>query len=382
MLGYLYQVRSALYMLMKNGNSYAQISIEKFDDVAFETQGTPHELIQLKHHTNRTGSLSNKSVDLWRTLKVWIDMILSDHTLLEMTCFVIITTTHITEGTAADMILKKDYNNAYMILKEVANTGGNKDNEQYYQAFLSMNEENIKSLLSHISIISSAPNVDNVLDDIKKELKYSCRFEHIDAVTERIEGWWFKEVIKALMSDDAVIMSQRQLHDKIFEISRQYDDDNLPIEFWDLDSVEEEDLDFKDRLFLEQLRLIQSSSKTLNIAIRDYYRASRQRSSWIRQGLLYANELDRYECKLKDSWERAFAAMQDNLQEYGTATDAEKEKEGRILYNKVSQLDIRIRNKCDEPYVMHGTYHIMANNLKVGWHIDFIEILEHMLKRM
>ena len=35
MLGYLYQVRYALALLMKNDNADFQISIEKFDDVRF-----------------------------------------------------------------------------------------------------------------------------------------------------------------------------------------------------------------------------------------------------------------------------------------------------------------------------------------------------------
>lgn len=380
MLGYLYQVRFALYMLLKNDNSDAQISIEKFDDVTFETNGTPYELIQLKHHTNKAGSLSDKSGDLWRTLKVWIDMINSDKTLLETTDFVIITTAQVNEGTAAFKIQKNECSEAYSILKETAQNSVNKENKPFYQSFLSMDEKEIKKLLSHICILSSAPDIVDVLENMKKILKYSCPFEYLDTVTERVEGWWFKEVIKALKSDVAVIMSQRQLHGKVLEISQQYDEDNLPIDFGELDSIDEKDLDSKDRLFLEQLRLIKTSSNTLNIALRDYYRASMQRSSWIRQGLLYADELDRYECRLKDSWERAFATMQDNLQDYGNATDLEKEKEGRTLYNHVSNSDIRIRDKCYESYVMHGTYHIMANSLTVGWHVDFVKKLKHLLE--
>ena len=36
MLGYLYQIRYALALLLKNDNPDYQISIEKFDDVAFD----------------------------------------------------------------------------------------------------------------------------------------------------------------------------------------------------------------------------------------------------------------------------------------------------------------------------------------------------------
>lgn len=82
MVGYLYQVRYALQLLLDHDNTNYQINIEKFDDVAFNEDGSPRELIQLKHHVNNGGSLSDSSTDLWRTLKVWIDMISSDQTVL------------------------------------------------------------------------------------------------------------------------------------------------------------------------------------------------------------------------------------------------------------------------------------------------------------
>ena len=67
MLGYLYQVRCALKLLLENDNSDFQISIEKFDDVAFSQEGVPKQLIQLKHHVQHKGSLTDGSTDLWNT---------------------------------------------------------------------------------------------------------------------------------------------------------------------------------------------------------------------------------------------------------------------------------------------------------------------------
>ena len=157
---------------------------------------------------------------------------------------------------------------------------------------------------------------------------------------------------------------------KIYEITRQYGDDNLPIEFWDLEEVEEAELDPKDRVFLEQLRLLQYQSATLCLALKDYYKASMQRSSWLRQGLVYANELDTYEHRLTDAWEHAFAQMQEDLTDYGIPTEQEKINAGKK----------RIRQGVNAPYVMQGTYHHLANSLTIGWHIDFFEKLKHILK--
>ena len=50
------------------------MTIELFDDVAWEKNGEVQELLQLKHHQQSAGNLSDMSVDLWKTLKVWLDI--------------------------------------------------------------------------------------------------------------------------------------------------------------------------------------------------------------------------------------------------------------------------------------------------------------------
>ena len=49
-LGYLYQIRLALYLAMKDENIDKDLGIELLDDVSFYSEGTPLELIQVKHH--------------------------------------------------------------------------------------------------------------------------------------------------------------------------------------------------------------------------------------------------------------------------------------------------------------------------------------------
>ena len=114
-------------------------------------------------------------------------------------------------------------------------------------------------------------------------------------------------------------------------------------------------------------------------ALRDYYRAFKQRANWVRNDLLFVNELEKYEQRLIDEWEHAFAAMEDDLAEYSGVTEEEKIKEGRRLFSEIEKKDIRIRPKCQEAFVMRGSYHMLANQLKVGWHIDFYDRLKRLL---
>jgi hypothetical protein len=71
-VGYLYQTSWALLELISQKRADASLTLEMLDDVEWDADGSAAELIQVKHHAT-PGGLGNKSVDLWRTLNVWLD---------------------------------------------------------------------------------------------------------------------------------------------------------------------------------------------------------------------------------------------------------------------------------------------------------------------
>jgi hypothetical protein len=68
-LGYAYQAEVALVEFVRRAKieSATKLTIERYDDVAFETDGRPRELLQTKHHIRGVGNLGDRSRDLWRT---------------------------------------------------------------------------------------------------------------------------------------------------------------------------------------------------------------------------------------------------------------------------------------------------------------------------
>ena len=326
MLGYLYQVRYALALLLENDNSDFQISIEKFDDVAFSKDGIPKQLIQLKHHVQRQGNLTDGSTDLWRTLKVWIDVISESPDILNGTKFLIVTTAIAPDNTAASF-LKKDENRneeiAYEKLKNICIISENKEHKKYYEAFLKTDEITLKRLLSQICIIDSANNIVDVEKIYRRQIRYSCIPKYENQICERLEGWWYKKAVEALNSDTPIFVNQRQVRSFIVSVSQEYSDENLPIDIFDVDNLQESDLSDNEKIFYEQLKLICLGSHRMRTALRDYYRAFNQRANWVRNDLLYVNELEKYEECLIDEWEHCFAAMEDELAEYIESTEEE-----------------------------------------------------------
>lgn len=382
MVGYLYQVRYALALLLENDNSDFQISIEKYDDVAFSKDGMPKQLIQLKHHIQRQGSLTDGSTDLWRTLKVWIDVVSDSPDILSGTEFLIVTTAFAPDGTAA-FYLKKGKNRnaerAYEKLKDVCLKSENKAHKKYYDSFLKTDKGTIKHLISQICVIDGASDIIDAEKDLRKQIRYSCIPKYENQICERLEGWWYKKAIEALCSDTPIFVTQSQVRSFIVSVSQEYSDDNLPIDIFDIGNLQEDDLSANEKIFYEQLKLICLGNRRMQTALRDYYRAFQQRASWVRNDLLFVNELEKYEQRLIDEWEHAFAAMEDDLTEYSGVTEEEKIKEGRRLFSEIEKKDIRIRPKCQEAFVMRGSYHMLANQLKVGWHIDFYDRLKKLL---
>ena len=382
MLGYLYQVRYALALLLENDNSDCQISIEKFDDVAFSKDDIPIQLIQLKHHIQHQGNLADASTDMWRTIKVWLDAISETPDILDGTNFLIITTATAPIDSAA-FLLKKDSNRnpdtAYQKLKTVCFSSVNQAHQRYYDAFREAGEDTVKQLIRQIYIIDRASNIIDVEKDILKHIRYSCSPKHQKMIYERLEGWWFKKAIDALCCDTPVFVNQNQVRSFIVSVSQEYADDNLPIDILDIDDLQESNFSANEKIFHEQLKLICLGNHRMQLALRDYYRAFRQRASWVRNDLLYVNELGQYEQRLIDEWEHAFAAMEETLSETNNATEEEKAKEGRQLFSDIEKRDIRIRPKCQEAFIMRGSYHILANQLKIGWHVDFFDRLKQLL---
>lgn len=382
MLGYLYQVRYALNLLLNNDNENHLISIERFDDVAFSEDDSPKLMIQLKHHVRQHGNLSDASTDIWRTLKVWIDAIEENQGLLTDTNFLIITTANAPEDSAASLlrIKERDENLAYTKFISVANTSENKAHSSYYSAFIKLGEDKAKKLLRKVRIIDGASNILETSNDLLRIIRYCCMPKFQEQICERIEGWWYRKAIDALGSDTPIYFSQQQIRSVIVSISQEYADDNLPIDVLDYSAPSPEDLSPCDRIFYEQLKLICISNRHISTAIRDYYRAFKQRANWVRNDLLFVNELEKYEQRLVDEWEHHFASMEDKLNIPGTNTsEQDKVKHGQALLTDIESLDIRIRPKVQDAFVMRGSFHMLANQLSVGWHIDFQERLKHLL---
>ena len=385
--GYLYQVLSALLLLLEAKEPEAKICIERFDDVAFAEDDVPQIMVQTKHQLNKQGNLSDTSVDLWRTINSWCDSIKKYKSTTADTRFVIITTAIAKEDSAASLLAKsvgRNWRKAKDILLHIAKTDNGKTNSRFYQAFLTLEPDEQENLVKHIFICDRAPSISSIKNDIMPYIRVITLPPFEERVYDKVIGWWIRSTIQCLVSVESVFISYRQLQQEMFDIGSEYKADSLPIDvnqFYQPTDEELEALSPQNRVFIEQLNLIALSHDRLKRCTRDYYNAYRQRSQWVRESLLFVDDLTKYEKTLIDEWDRLFVIMKEHLADYGDAvSDIQKRDQGKILFGRVEELNFPIRRNVTQPFIMRGTFHELANQLKVGWHVDYMERLCHLLR--
>ena len=158
----------------------------------------------------------------------------------------------------------------------------------------------------------------------------------------------------------------------------QLQDDNLPNDFPFTITMEEGDLTERQRVFVAQLRLVLVSDSRLRLAIGNYYRAYQQRVRWLDEGLLYPSELEDYEHYLEGEWRNQFEIMREALG--GLPSKAEMQQLGLRLTHWADTTIIRpIRPRFMDTGFSRGSYHILANDLRIGWHAEFERRLAHLM---
>jgi hypothetical protein len=383
-LGYLYQARLGLLWALKRlkDSSDFVVSLETIDDVTFETNGRPDELLQTKHHLTRSAALTDASPDLWKTLRVWFEGA-SRGTIPRQTHLYLVTTSCVGAGSAAASLRQsnRDVASALTSLEATAQTSSSQENASAYSAFLAASVSERRAILERVVILDQTPTIGNLNDELKVELFWATERRHQDAFLQYLEGWWFRRVITQLARVDA---SDRilgaELEAQMSDLRDQFKQDALPIAD-DLLNFSPDDAAIaaqENSLFVRQLNLAKAGKRRVAAAVRDYYRAFEQRSRWLRHDLLMVGDLASYERRLMQEWELAFEGVRDELGD--NAADQAKEAAARKVLEWAERASIPIRPAVTEPFVTRGSLHILADDLRVGWHAEFRDRLAHLLE--
>lgn len=380
-LGFLYQCRYALVLALQEDDQSKLVSIEKVDDVSFSngsSTGKPFDLSQLKHHLSRQGGLGDKSLDIWKSIRIWVELIRSRKIDVNHVNLFLVTTSVATSRNAVRFLTRdhklREPAKAQKLLEEA---GGNSDAGKVVEAhelLMKLGTKRRKKLFESIYLLDGAEDVKELRDSIERHVRLLTDPAHKQAFADRLEGWWFASSIDHMMDKTSVGILVQELENHIHELREEFRRDNLPDEFLTA-IVPASEVSNKDtRNFVRQLELIDTSSSRVQAAQEDHYRAYEQRSSWLRQHLLGIDELPRLETRLLGEWQRKFDIMIESLKD--PKDESELVRSAKALYEWVetmapSDQTLFVRPEFRSKYMTRGSYHMLADKKRVGWHADY-----------
>ncbi len=382
-LGYIYQARLALLHLLQLPEDTA-VFLEKDDDLDFVDGDGGKSLSSLKHKAIGD-RLTDLSTDFWKSVNIWLVRYKRDGRVASNLRFLLFTTGTVSTDSFLTRLLPNQpvASGDALPLTDLANAALGQSTSKLIApiatAFNELSDAEKLDFLERILILDGSPRIGDIPAIIRDKHMRSIRREHREFVLERLEGWWTDAVIKQLIGARTEGIFGYEVSDKLSNFAEEYKADNLPINFRGKVPADEIDTETDPRLFVAQLREIGISSSRIRTAILDYYRAFEQRSAWARENLLVSGEVEEYEDRLADEWNRykdvAFEKLKDD-----SAEDMLREA-GAALYSwaefetgKIESL--RIRARVTEPYVLRGSFHILADAMpkpRVYWHPRFMD---------
>lgn len=384
-IGYIYQIRYALYMLFTE-KSEVGISVEALDDIVVDRDAKDINLVQVK---NTSKDFKENSVDVWKTLRIWSEYIKQNKINLKYTKFVLIAKSNVMQNSLLS-ILKLNYNKTEKELKDleneltkIATKSQNHELSIAYSNFLSLTLTEKLDLLDNIQILDGSIRLLDIPNEIKTHyLKYAVKQQYLDPLFNDVEGWWFERICYHLESKSSEPIYNSELSSLINERSQLYSSDNLPHEYLDYFPVVNDEPNVETRNFVKQLIAISIENEEIGYAIRDYYKASEYRARWTREGLLFPGELNKYEERLVDEWKRYAARCR---RKYNLTVEDELIKCGVEIYDWTqtsSMPELQIRSKFTSAFFRRGSYHKLADKEptpEIHWHPEFINRLKQIL---
>lgn len=176
-LGYYYQIRYSLYLLLREKvKDNPSIRLEDLDDIVLnDIDGT--NLYQTKLHINSVANLSERSSDFWKTIRVWSEAILNNLVDVDNTIFTLITTAKATPDSFISKLTINSVQTRIGILESMQNIckeQNNQTNQKGYSAFLNLSSEQQIKLINNIYIIDASLSIEETLKAIKEEFLNSA----------------------------------------------------------------------------------------------------------------------------------------------------------------------------------------------------------------
>lgn len=373
--GYLYQVQIALLFLfrLQEGES---LDIELLDDLDVEYADGAVGLTQVKYHDpSQRMTMTNSSRELWKTIGIWAVAVQEDTLkLADVRHLMLITCAKPEPGSIADMVVNRE--SADKVLAKMLTTPSsvNKEVLDAFEAFRSLTSEQQRSFVRRLVICAEEPGLTAKARELQSQLRrHSFHEQSLTQASERLSGWVWNKIVSEIEPKKAINISESDFHTVICHIRDELTQNALPARFLQSTLSNVDIAGQKERMYFRQLELIEASSRTIQRAIHAYFRAANERSTWIANGEVSPDKLQVFDQELVERWRFEFDNMSDDIQDWND--EKSLRRMGQEHLRTIERIHVTIDSIGLHHYLTYGSYHALADELFVGWHPRFQDLL-------
>lgn len=381
-LGYGLQYTRLTSMLL-DASEGSFCSLEVLDDIA--TQSASGEVHVCQTKSSLTGNpVSDKSVQLWKSLHNWVKAVQSELFDLGKTKFQLFVSKPV-KGQIIDALSAAKTNleakQAIALAKETLWGSAPKyllkskmsaELAQYANFVLESDEEVLISIVTRLELRCGSGSP---LCDLQEKIKGKfVSASKVDEVFNQACGWVKSKVDKQLEKQQPAVISSDEFLAEITSFVRKVDRD-LILSSYAPEPTEKEKHAELPRRYVQQLDLIELSFDDKLQAISDFLRACRDRTVWAQKGEVNRSSFDDLDRVLKRSWGNIARRVR---AEHKSVPEV---RQGQVVYSDCMEQSTPLQSMETPDHFISGCYQRLADELDVGWHPRYRDFLADAVKK-
>jgi hypothetical protein len=369
-LGYSLQVTRLTHLLIDAAEgSYG--NLEVIDDVGVVGPDGVTTAVQTK--SALTGNpLGNHSVALWKTLANWAGTIATANLPPDKLNLVLYVSKPIS-GPMAELLAhatsEEDVQAAIRKVRtELSSNGPGSDSEvkSHMDRFFAHAANLIKTVIKafRIQCGSGSPQC-----DLEKALDNFCFKEgRARQLADMACGWVKSRVDKLHERKLPAILSRDEFHRDMQAFYTKFVERSILISFAKAPTPADVESHLA-KTFVRQLEIIAADFEDQMAAISNYFRAALDRTNWGVSGIVQVESFDELDKNLVETWK--------NHHKTTSIRDGHRppEHQGQLLFAECMKHTAPVENLQAPSHFIPGCFHVLANDLKVGWHPDYKKLL-------
>lgn len=381
--GFSFQFERALYYLSQC-SAGSVVGIETDDDVAVRGQDSTQILEQDKHSIQKDGEpFGDRSKDLWNTLAIWLEALDASEVMGGTTLFLMVTNKTLPDCVArklAEAKSEEEIDESIAALERVCVDPPKGIQLKVERVMRPASRKNLRKLIARCRLADGA-------QDAAGEGLRAKTIGHLQlpdwcaasagSIVDELLGWMHRTALTSWQEQQPAWIRREhfvnQLHAIIDlrkrKISRERAAHLIPIGD---DKIGKE----KGSRFVKQLHLITEDDNVVDTSIREFIRCNIEKLRLSAEGNITDDDWLAFESTLFARWEKIRARIVRMQQ------GESEENIGFSIFTDTSESHCEklAGSETEQVYLTAGTYHRLADMLRVGWHPRFEELMRENLK--